>query len=200
MRKSPTRRELRVGQGRIMKKSEGRAEREKGPARSSSFFHCGPALFHQAEQVRHGFLVSAALLFGQLTGAFVQLGSHLACFVGRTTHLLQDGNELIAVHDAGQDALKCACRIARASDYFTALAATILMLSTLTRTVGLLGSPLALGATGVSPIFPSTSSPLLSLPNAVYCRSRKLASPRQMKNWLPAELGSCERAIESTPR
>ncbi len=26
------------------------------------------------------------------------------------------------------------------------------------------------------------------------------ASPRQMKNWLPAESGSCERAIESTPR
>ena len=28
----------------------------------------------------------------------------------------------------------------------------------------------------------------------------ELAVPRQMKNWLPAEFGSCERAIESTPR
>jgi len=35
---------------------------------------------------------------------------------------------------------------------------------------------------------------------AVYFRSRNEASPRQMKNWLPAESGCCARAIEMTPR
>ena len=43
--------------------------------------------------------------------------------------------------------------------------------------------------------------PSVTLPNAVYWLSRcwQWSRPRQMKNWLPAEFGSCERAIESTP-
>ena len=78
------------------------------------------------------------------------------------------------------------------------LAGTIVMLSTPTRTVGLLRSR-PFGPTGVSPIFIKTSSPLINLPNAVYWLSRLEAVPRQMKNWLPAESGLLERAIESTP-
>ena len=43
-----------------------------------------------------------------------------------------------------------------------------------------------------------TSSPLISSPKAVYWRSRNFASPWQRKNWLPAESGCAERAIEIT--
>ena len=44
------------------------------------------------------------------------------------------------------------------------------------------------------------SMPDATLPHTVYCLSRNFASPKQMKNWLLAELGSLERAIEHTPR
>ena len=50
----------------------------------------------------------------------------------------------------------------------TRSAGTILMLMTPTRLSGALFSPDGLGPTGVSAIFSSTSSPLISLPNAVY--------------------------------
>ena len=56
--------------------------------------------------------------------------------------------------------------------YFTESAETILMLCTSMRFLGLLFSPVALGATGVFPIFSSTSSPLITLPKAVYLWSR----------------------------
>src|SRR6266498_1793841 len=86
------------------------------------------------------------------------------------------------------------------SSQFTVLAGTILMLSMATRVSGLLASPFALGTTGVSPSLPRTSSPLISLPKAVYCPSSCGVGPRQMKNWEPAESGSAERDIEMTPR
>ena len=54
------------------------------------------------------------------------------------------------------------------STYFTESAGTILMLSTVTRLVGLLRSPLSLVVTSVSPIFPRTSSPFMIFPNVVY--------------------------------
>src|SRR5439155_13778703 len=53
-------------------------------------------------------------------------------------------------------------------NHFTESAGTILTLSTTTRLVGLLGSPMLFLVTGVSPIFSRTSSPLISLPNVVY--------------------------------
>ena len=56
------------------------------------------------------------------------------------------------------------------------------------------------GCVGVVAIFSSTSSPFVNFPKAVYLPSRKLGLPWQMKNWLPAESGSLERAIEMTPR
>src|SRR5689334_15648891 len=52
--------------------------------------------------------------------------------------------------------------------YFTESAGTILTLSSPTRFAGLLGSPYLLGPTAVSPILPSTSSPLIRRPKAVY--------------------------------
>jgi len=53
-------------------------------------------------------------------------------------------------------------------DYWIEFAGTILMLSITTRLVGLLISPVLFLVTGVSPIFLSTSSPLISFPNVVY--------------------------------
>ena len=53
-------------------------------------------------------------------------------------------------------------------NHFTESAGTILMLSITTRLVGLLISPMLFLVTGVSPIFSSTSSPLISLPKVVY--------------------------------
>ena len=49
-------------------------------------------------------------------------------------------------------------------------------------------------------ILSTFSMPSITLPQTVYCLSRKRASSKQMKNWLLALLGFCERAIEQTPR
>src|SRR5207249_2251572 len=98
-------------------------------------------------------------------------------FLGRTAHRNQCRREIIWVQ-----------------------ARAVRILSTFTRVSGLLFSPLLFVATGVSPILPNTSSPRMSFPKLVYFPSRKEASPRQMKNWLPAESGSFDRAMEITPR
>src|SRR5665213_1475289 len=79
----------------------------------------------------------------------------------------------------------------RLMSHFTESAGTIFTLVTPMRLTG--RSP---GCVGVVAIFSRTSSPLMSLPNAVYWRSRKRGSPWQMKNCEPAELGSFERAME----
>src|SRR5204863_7562595 len=84
--------------------------------------------------------------------------------------------------------------------YFTEFAGTSFTLSIATRVVGLLTSPCAFRSAGVSPIFSSTSPPLINLPNVVYCPSRRRTGARQMKNCEPAEFGSGPRAIEITPR
>jgi hypothetical protein len=49
-----------------------------------------PALFHQIEQMRKGFLVSAAVLRGKLARALVQLRGHFTGFFGRTTERDKD--------------------------------------------------------------------------------------------------------------
>ena len=58
------------------------------------------------------------------------------------------------------------------------------------------------GLAGGSPllILSTFSMPSMTLPQTVYCLSRNRASSKQMKNWLLAEFGFCERAIEQTPR
>ena len=70
-------------------------------------------------------------------------------------------------------------------------------LSISTRSIGVLFS---LPLVGTLAMRSSTSSPAISSPKAVYWRSRNFASPWQRKNWLPAESGCAERAIEITPR
>src|SRR3954465_13036899 len=60
------------------------------------------------------------------------------------------------------------CAHGNGGSYLIESAGTILMLWTSTRLVGLLGSPPRLMVTGVLAIFVSTSSPLISLPKAVY--------------------------------
>src|SRR4029078_3693399 len=56
------------------------------------------------------------------------------------------------------------------------------------------------GLFGGSPllILSTFSMPSITLPQTVYCLSRNDASSKQMKNWLFAELGLAERAIEET--
>src|SRR5215204_872842 len=125
----------------------------------------------------HGLFVSAPRLFGQLLRPLVQLSGHLRRFLFRAAKTDEDCHEVV-VHSAG----------------------TIRTDSTPIRLVGLLRSPPPPAVVGVSPMRASTSSPLTSSPKPVYWRSRNFASARQMKNWLPAESGSCDRAIEITPR
>ena len=56
----------------------------------SSIFGRGPALLHQVEQMLQGFLVTAALLPGQLVRALVQLRSHFTGFPGGTAERGED--------------------------------------------------------------------------------------------------------------
>src|SRR5690606_19328 len=58
------------------------------------------------------------------------------------------------------------------------------------------------GSRGGSPLGSAStySMPLITSPQTVYCRSRKRASSKQMKNWLLALSGTCVRAIEQVPR
>src|SRR5271169_6927991 len=49
-------------------------------------------------------------------------------------------------------------------------------------------------------ILSTFSMPETTLPQTVYCRLRKAASPKQMKNCELAESGLDERAIETVPR
>src|SRR5213075_2325274 len=58
------------------------------------------------------------------------------------------------------------------------------------------------GSRGGSPTGSAStcSMPLSTSPQTVYWRSRKFESAVTMKNWLLALSGSCERAIEATPR
>src|SRR5215467_13587488 len=51
---------------------------------------------------------------------------------------------------------------------FHRVSGTISIFSITIRLVGLLGSPMLFFVTGVSPIFSSTSSPLINFPNVVY--------------------------------
>ena len=53
---------------------------------------------------------------------------------------------------------------------------------------------------GAVTILSATSMPRTTRPKAVYWRSRKPESATQMKNCEPALFGSCERAIDTTPR
>ena len=85
--------------------------------------------------------------------------------------------------------------------FFSAFACIVMdIFSMTTRSSGTLFSrPERSIFVGTLPIFFRTSSPAISFPNAVYFPSRNVASPRQMKNCEPAELGSLLRAIEMTP-
>src|SRR5262245_9771085 len=49
-------------------------------------------------------------------------------------------------------------------------------------------------------ILSTFSMPSVTLPQTVYWPSRKVASSKQMKNWLSPEFGSLARAIDTVPR
>ena len=82
----------------------------------------------------------------------------------------------------------------RRGDQPAALAVTLVMRGSV------LGRPLCASA-GVAAIDRTASIPSITLPKAVYWPSRcwQWSRPRQTKNWLPAESGCAERAIERTP-
>lgn len=63
------------------------------------FLLCRPALGHQSQQVLHGFLVGATLLFGQLAGAFIELSGHFAAFFRRATSAFQGLREQFKIHN-----------------------------------------------------------------------------------------------------
>ena len=108
---------------------------------------CGPALFHQVEQMRQGFLVTLALFRRQLARALVQLRRHFGGFCRGTTERHQHLGELREVHDLA---------------HFPASAATRVMLMMPMRLFGRSG-----GCVGPVAIFSRTSSPLISLPKVV---------------------------------
>jgi len=111
-------------------------------------------------------LVTATLGLGQLAGAFVELRRHLSGFLRRTTEGHETLGELVKIHVIERKKREGSSRFLRAwgnSNYLTESAGTILMLSMFIRLTGTSRGPV-----GVVPIFSSTSSPLISLPNAVY--------------------------------
>src|SRR5258706_13170659 len=160
--------------------------------------------------MRERFLISAALFRRKLPSPFIKLPRHLDCLFARTSQTYQGARECFnfthnrcVSHNIdetraasfGETIQRGTRRRPSLDCYFTESAGTILMLSTPMRLLGRSG-----GWVGVVAIFSSTSSPLINLPKAVYCLSRNRGVPWQMKNWLPAESGSCERAMDRTPR
>ena len=116
--------------------------------------------------MREGFFVSASFGNRKLCSALVQLRSHLDGFVRRTTEGYEQLRELFefdGVHKKNADEARASSALQNEVAYFTESRGTILMLSTFMRFTG--RSP---GCVAVVPIFSNTSSPLMSLPNAVY--------------------------------
>src|SRR2546430_12103610 len=101
--------------------------------------------------MRHCFFIGAAALLYELARPPIQLSCHLQRLLARAPQRNQRRRYLIQFQNRQLP-----------------LAGTISIFSTETRVVGLLFSPLLLDITGVSPNLPSTSSPLMSFPNAVY--------------------------------
>src|SRR5687768_11193653 len=134
--------------------------------------------------MRQGFVVGLTAFGRELVRALIELLRHLEGFFFGTAQAHQGARQVF-----------------QRNHYLYASASGVMrMVFTPTRLVGLLFSPPPLRVVGMSPILPRTSSPFTTWPKAVYCLSRKRASARQMKNWLPAESGCCERAMERTPR
>src|SRR6185369_12933995 len=145
-------------------------------------------------------LISLALLFRQLFGPFVELRGHFLRFFRRATQGYQGFGQFYDVHRLKRDALKryiadSRVTLQRFTHHLTESRGTILMLLMPMRLSGR-----SCGCVGVVPIFSRTSSPLINFPKVVYCRSRKVGSPWQMKNCEPAESGWLDRAMEMTPR
>lgn len=133
-----------------------------------TFFLRCPALFHEAEEMGQRVFVRTPFTLRELPGALVELYGQPCSLVGRTAQLLQRAGEGIKVHDQNKTRRARALRVGLKSGYLSESFATILMLFTSTRSCGLLFSPPPPRAVGVLAIFSSTSSPRMSVPNAVY--------------------------------
>ena len=133
------------------------------------------------EQVGHGLMIGLGFQLGKLPRPFVELRCHFNAFFSRGAHVLED--HLNSLQGKGRPLIG---RIILREGMFlfgpqiqSSLARMVL---TPTRFSGLLISPPLLIDVGVLPMASSTSSPLINSPKQVYWRSRKVASPRQMKN------------------
>ena len=76
---------------------------------SASFhllFRCGPALFHQRQQMLQGLLVAPAFFRGELAGALVELRGHPGGFLRRTAEGGEHLSQLRNLHGLILAALK----------------------------------------------------------------------------------------------
>ena len=117
-----------------------------------------------------GFLVRTAFLRGELVGAFVELRGHFRGFFGGTAEGNQNLGEFGDFHAFAAALVKAREKVPRSYEtrlhcrnHFIVSRGTILMLMMPMRLSGR-----SCGCVGVVPIFSKTSSPLISLPNAVY--------------------------------
>src|SRR5438477_13114142 len=93
----------------------------------------------------------------------------LRAFLGRVLDEIHRPQEILLRIGTALHLDECdLCVVFCHSRYFTESAGTMSIFSITTRVVGLLFSPMLFRVTGVSPIFPSTSSPLINLPKVVY--------------------------------
>jgi hypothetical protein len=58
----------------------------------------GPALLHELKKMGQGIFIGVALLFAELAGALVELGSHFAGLVGWTAEGYEGGGQGIEFH------------------------------------------------------------------------------------------------------
>ena len=143
------------------------------PELLNALFLRRPSLSEECQEVSQGLFVGATLLFRQLPGPLVELGSHFGRFLHRTTQRNKHRREFSWIHaSSNSSSSRRRNRTSQPAVYWTASAGTIRTLSTPMRLLGRSGAWVAAVA-----IFSSTSSPLINLPNAVYCRSRKCGLP-----------------------
>ena len=63
-----------------------------------NLFRRGPALFHQGQQMRERFFVSAVFFGGKLAGAFIKLRGHVGGFFRRAAEGDEDFGKLGNFH------------------------------------------------------------------------------------------------------
>ena len=68
------------------------------PIESQAAFFCGPALLHEAEQMRQSLFISGVLLFRKLTSPLLKLARHFRGLGWRTAKGDQDRGQFLGRH------------------------------------------------------------------------------------------------------